>query len=138
MVPEIVDGLTVALSVTRVPDGCGPEGLTVSSVDVGVSGLTVYDTGELVEGPKFEPVDGVKAAVIESLPTGRADVVAEAVPPETATGPPMATPPTSNWTVPEAVEGVTVALSETDVPTYCGPAGVGVFSVVVVSIGLIV
>jgi hypothetical protein len=41
MVPETVDGLTVAPSVTRVPEGCGPVGLTVSVVTVGVSGLMV-------------------------------------------------------------------------------------------------
>jgi hypothetical protein len=81
----------------------------------------------------------VKAAVIESVPTGRAVVVVDAAPTDTATGLPMSVPPTANWTVPVAVDGVTVALSVTVVPKLCGLAGVGAFRVVVVPVmGLIV
>ena len=84
---------------------------------------------------KLDPADGVKTAVIESVPTGRAVVVVDAEPPDTVTALPMAEPPTSNWTVPVAVDGVIVALSETDVPAYCGPFGVGLFRVVAVAVG---
>ncbi len=43
----------------------------------------------------------------------------------------MAVEPFSNWTVPVAADGVTVALSCTDVPNVTGLAGVVVSPVVV-------
>jgi len=80
----------------------------------------------------------VNAAVSESVPTGKVVVAVEAVPPVTVTGLPMGVLPTSNWTVPVALDGVTVALNETEVPENCGLAGVGVFKVVEVVMASIV
>ncbi len=73
----------------------------------------------------------VKTAFNVRVPTGRVDVLIEAVPPLTATGAPMAVEPFSNWTVPVAADGVIVALSWTDVPDVTGLDGMVVRTVVV-------
>ena len=73
----------------------------------------------------------MKTAFSVRLPTGRVEVVIEAVPPLTATGAPMAVEPFSNWTVPVAADGVTVALSWTDVPDVTGLDGTVARAVVV-------
>jgi hypothetical protein len=130
--PVELDGETVALNVTEVPAACGLAGLGGLSVVVVATAVITYETGELVEGPKLEPDDGVKTAVMESVPAGRSVVAVEAVPPVTVTGLPRSTPPTSNWTEPVAVDGEMLALNVTDVPAACGLAGVGALRVVVV------
>ena len=73
---------------------------------------------------------GVKTALKASVPTGNVLVDSCAVPPETLTGAPSATPPTSNWTVPEA-DGLTVAVSVTEVPAVWGLVGAAVSTVLV-------
>src|SRR5215470_2228786 len=74
----------------------------------------------------------VKAAVSESTPTGRADVVSVAVPPETVTGEPTFVVPARNCTVPAAVAGVTVAVRVTGTPAVTGDGGETASAVVVV------
>ena len=69
------------------------------------------------------------------MPTGRAAVVVDALPPATVTGPPMLVEPTSNWTLPLAAVGVTVAESVTVTPDSCGLAGLVPREVVVVASG---
>ena len=60
------------------------------------------------------------------------DVVARvALPLVTATGLPKAPPPTSNWTVPVAVDGATVAVTETELLANWGDEGVTEREVVV-------
>ncbi len=73
----------------------------------------------------------VKTAFNVRLPTGRVDVLIEAVPPLTATGAPMVVEPFSNCTVPVAADGVTVALSWTDVPNAAEVGGLVANEVVV-------
>jgi hypothetical protein len=115
-VPVALDGATVALSAIDVPANCGPTGLGAFRAVVVAIGSISYEVGELEDALKPAPTVGVKAAVMESVPTGRAVVVMEADPLTTVTGVPRADPPTSNWTVPVAPDGVTVAFSVTDVP----------------------
>jgi len=73
----------------------------------------------------------VKTAVRLCDPTGRevVDVVAE--PAVTLTAGPREAPSDWNWTLPAAVEGVTVAVRLTAVPTGSGLGGNAVSAVVV-------
>src|SRR5262249_22312150 len=61
-------------------------------------------------------------AVIEWLPAASADVENTAVPLFTATVP-IAAAPSRNWTVPVALDGVTVAVNAASCPTFSGEAG---------------
>jgi hypothetical protein len=106
-------------------------------VAVGVRALMVNESVP-VEPASLLPDPGVNTALRSSVPTGRAVVEVDAVPAETATGPPnrVGVPePYSNCTVPEAA-GLTLAFNVSDVPTNCGLVGEAV-SVVVVGVASI-
>ena len=94
-------------------------------------GLTVK-VSVPVEGPKPLPVAAVNTALRLSVPMGSVDVCG-AVPPLTVTGLPMSVVPTSNWTVPGAADGETVAVRVSGVPNSWGLAG-DALSVVVVEV----
>ncbi len=66
------------------------------------------------------------------MPTVSEDVVVDAVPETTVTGLPMGVEPSSNCTVPVAVEGVMSAVSVSVVPKGWGLAGLTVTPVVLV------
>ena len=71
----------------------------------------------------------MKTALRLSVPAGRVDVWVCACPLVTVTRLPMSVVPTSNWTVPGAADGVTVAVRVSWVPNSWGLAG-DAFSVV--------
>jgi len=83
---------------------------------------------------------GVKTALRLWVPTVSELVDVVATPPETVTGAPMFAAPSLNCTVPVAVEGATVAVRFTVVPTVWGLGGETVSVVVVfcAAAGLIV
>ena len=62
-------------------------------------------------------------------------VDSDAAPDTTATGLPRLVAPSANWTLPTAVDGLTVAASVTAVPKSTGAAGVSTSVVVVVVAG---
>ena len=69
------------------------------------------------------PVDGVNTAVSESVPSGRVDVCTDATPEVTVCTEPIGVEPSSNWTVPVAAEGVSVADRVTGAPDTWEPVG---------------
>ena len=80
----------------------------------------------------------MKTALNESVPGGSTVVARAAVPLVTVTGLPIdvgVPVPYSNWTVPVAAEGLTVAVRVTELPEGCGLDGLSL-SVVVVAVGV--
>src|SRR5882672_4026792 len=75
----------------------------------------------------------VNTAVSECVPTVSAEVLVAAVPPETVTGLPRLLAPSLNCTEPAAEDGVTVAVSVTEVPAVTGLAGLAASAVLVVT-----
>ena len=112
-VPAAVLGDTVADSATLAPVATDVgEAETVVAVWVAPVGAAVTVTVAavaLVDATNAVGSDGVKTAVIGWLPTELNDVVAPAVPPVTVAAEPIAVPPSSNWTLPTALLGDTVA-----------------------------
>jgi len=128
--PTAVFGVTVASSVTVVPWATGPAGVTASAVVVAVGGAMTCS----VTGLDVEPVKlfvGVNCAVRLCEPRARAFVVICATPAVTVVEAPIGVDPSLNCTEPVAVDGATVALSVTVLPTTAG-FGVTVNPVVVV------
>jgi hypothetical protein len=132
-VPAAVLGVTVALRVTTVPEATGLAGVTSRAVVVVVAGEVTVKLDVLdVDWVYAVASVGVNFAESECTPPVIAEVVSDAVPPDTATALPKAEAPSKNWTDPAAAEGVNVALSVTDVPSATGLAGVTLSAVVVV------
>jgi hypothetical protein len=120
--PDAAAGVTVAVSVTLAPATAvligtlGEDVSPTSNPVVVVACATVtVDVPEALAA-KSATVVGVKAAVRELAPSASAEVAMLAVPELTATGLPIATPPSLKVTLPTAVAGVMVAVSVTLAP----------------------
>jgi hypothetical protein len=132
-VPAAPDGVTVAVSVSDVPDAAGDAGVTASAVvvDVGPAGVTVYGTAVDVDAVKAVGSVGVNTAVSECEPSASTELT-DAVPPDTVWVEPTCVAPSMNATVPAAPDGATVAVSVSVAPDEAGEAGVTPSVVVVV------
>jgi hypothetical protein len=116
--PEAPDGDTVAVSGTSAENTEMP----VSVVRVVVVAYFTTCMATAADVLRFSAPSPEYAAVIEWLPAVSAVVESTAMPPFTATVP-IASAPSRNWTVPVAVEGVTVAVNVALCPTFNGDAG---------------
>jgi len=120
--PAAAAGVTVAVRVTLAPKDAvviatvGAEVSPASNAVVVVACATVTVDVPEVLVTKLNELVGMKTAVRELAPSASAEVARVAVPELTATGFPMATPPSLKVTAPTAVEGVTVAVSVTLAP----------------------
>ena len=102
-VPVAADGLTVALSVTEVPNGLGTGGRNGQPGRGRCAGRRCERSGVLVELAYPLPLVGVKTAASGSVPTGSDVVDVDAAPLVTVTGLPIRVGvpvPYSNWTDP--------------------------------------
>ena len=128
--------MTVAVSVSVVPDAAGDAGVTPNEVDVGVAAaeFTVYDTVLEVDAVNAVASVGVKTAVSECDPSASTALTA-AEPDATVWVEPTWVAPSMNFTVPAAPDGVTVAVSVSVVPCAAGDVGVTPNDVVVGTAG---
>lgn len=131
--PTADEGVSVAVRVEAGPTTIGLGGVTPRVVVVATAGVViVYGNDDDVDIVNFVASVGVNIALSECDPAVSDVVEKLAMPLATVTGLPMLVVPSLNWTVPTAVDGLTVAFSATEAPRVCVEAGVADNAVVVV------